>query len=80
MTNAHHRPDRHRSAPPDLVDLVDALVEAVDTDRYDAVDRVQSALQPFGASTLFAAELRLNGRSSEQVWSLLADDGMEVAY
>ena len=69
------------SAPPDLVDLVDALVEAVDTDRATTpIDRVQAALQPFGASTLFAAELRLNGRSSEQVWSLLADYDMEVAF
>ena len=58
----------------------DALVEAVDTDRADAIDRVQVALQPFGASTLFAAELRLNGRSSEQVWALLADYDVEVAY
>lgn len=79
MTQTHPHPDPLASAPPDLVDLVDALVEAIDTDRADAVDRVQSALQPFGASTLFAAEMRLNGRSSEHVWSLLADYDAEVA-
>ena len=79
MTHTNHRPELYRSAPPDLVDLIDALVEAIDTDRYDAVDRVQTALQPFGGSTLFAAELRLNGRSSEQVWSLLAEIDCEVA-
>ena len=57
----------------DLTYLVDALVEAVDTDREDAVERVRSALEPFGASTMFATELRLNGRSSEQLWAMLAD-------
>ena len=57
----------------DLIHLVDALVEAVDTDREDAVERVRSALEPFGASAMFATELRLNGQSSEQTWSLLAD-------
>ena len=80
MTHTHRHPDPTGSAPTDLVDLVDALVEAVDTDRADAIDRVQAALQPFGASTLFAAELRLNGRSSEQVWALLADYDVEVAF
>ena len=57
----------------DVTYLVDALVEAVDTDREDAVERVRAALEPFGASILFATELRLNGRSSEQVWAMLAD-------
>lgn len=64
---------------PDLTGLVDALVEAVDTDRVDEVDRVRAALSPFGGSILFAAELRLNGRSSEQVWSFLVDEYSEVA-
>ena len=59
----------------DLVSLVDALVEAIDTDRADAVDRVREALAPFGGSTLFAAEVRLNGQSSDRLWALLADSG-----
>ena len=57
----------------ELMALVDALVEAIDTDRTDAVDRVRDALAPFGGSTLFTAELRLNGRSSDTAWSLLED-------
>ena len=48
----------------DLVDLVDALVAAVDTARSWEVERVQAALAPFGAATIFAHELRLNGMSS----------------
>ena len=59
--------------PAELIHLVDALVEAIDTDREDAVDRVRSALEPFGGGGLFAAEMRLNGRSSETVWAMLAD-------
>ena len=67
------------SPNPDLVVLVDALVEAIDTDRTEEVERVQDALKPFGGSDLLAAELRLNGRSSEHVWSLLVDFGAEAA-
>jgi hypothetical protein len=63
---------------PDLVTLIDALVEAIDTDRDDAVDRVRDALGPFGGSTLFTAELRLNGWSSDRLWSFLTDFEAEV--
>ncbi|MGB5756538.1 MAG: hypothetical protein WBM50_06460 [Acidimicrobiales bacterium] len=48
----------------DLVDLVDALVAAVDTARSWEVERVHAALAPFGAAALFAEELRLNGTAS----------------
>jgi hypothetical protein len=62
---------------PIVSTLIDALVEAIDTDRDDAVHRVQAALEPFGAASLFTAELRLNGRSSEGLWQLLADGDLE---
>ena len=76
-----HRPGREPSTAFELVALVDALVEAIDIDRTDAVERVWSALAPFGGSGLFASELRLNGRSSEQVWALLAAEyGVEVLF
>lgn len=57
----------------ELVTLIDALVEAIDTDRDDAVDRVRDALGPFGGSPLFTAELRLNGSSSDRLWAFLSD-------
>ena len=63
---------------PLVVELVDALVEAIDTDRDEAVERVRSALAPFGGSGLFSAEMRLNGRSSEAVWAFLAGPAEEV--
>ena len=62
--------------------LVDTLVEAIDTDRTTAIDRVRDALGPFGGSVLFDAELRLNGRPSDAAWSVLEDlaDGVEVEF
>ena len=51
-------------ADPELLDLVDALVEAIDTNRSHETDRVRSALEPFGGAALFDAELRLNGAPS----------------
>ena len=48
----------------DLAELVDALVEAVDVNRWVEIDRLRSALEPFRASALFDAELRLNGTAS----------------
>ena len=48
----------------DLVELVDALVAAVDLDRSWEVDRVTIALEPFGGSRLFVDEIRLNGSAS----------------
>lgn len=51
---------------PTLIDLVDALVEAIDLDRTDAVNRLREALEPFAATGLLNDELRLNGiRSSD---------------
>lgn len=64
----------------ELMALVDALVEAIDTDRTTAVDRVRDALAPFGGAGLFDAELRLNGRSSDVAWQVLEDLDVEVAY
>ena len=77
VSNSRHTPGPHRipTASTELSSLVDALVDAVDTDREEAVDRLHLALEPFGAARMFAAELRLNGRSSEQVWALLAEEG-----
>ena len=49
----------------DLVDLVDALVAAVDTARSWEIERLQTALASFGADNLFADELRLNGSASD---------------
>ena len=40
-----------------LIDLVDALVEAI--------GRLRAVLERFGATTLFDAELRLNGTPSQ---------------
>ncbi len=51
-------------ADPELLDLVDALVEAIDINRCLETERVRSALEPFGGAALFAAELRLNGAPS----------------
>ena len=51
----------------DLVDLVDALVAAVDTARTWEVERVQAALTTLGAAAIFAEELRLNGVASDEV-------------
>jgi hypothetical protein len=51
-----------------LVELIDALVEAVDADRADEIDRLRSALEPFGGCQLFDAELRLSARESCGCW------------
>ena len=50
----------HRPADPVLVELVDAIVAALDIRRDYEIARLHSALEPFGGSTLFADELRLN--------------------
>ena len=47
-----------------LVDLVDALVQAVDVNRSAEIDRLRTVLEPFGATAMFDAELRLNGAPS----------------
>lgn len=47
-----------------LVELIDALVEAVDLNRSWEVDRLRNALEPFGACVLFDSELRLRGTAS----------------
>jgi hypothetical protein len=47
-----------------LVDLVDALVAAIDLRRTREIDQLRFALEPFGGAALFDAELRLNGSAS----------------
>jgi hypothetical protein len=47
-----------------LVDLVDAIAAAVDTDRTDEVRRVSAALDRFGLADAFNDELRLSGLPS----------------
>ena len=61
---------RYRLTDQALADLVDALVEAVDMNRYLEVDRVRAALEPFGGTALFDAELRLNGSASVDEWCI----------
>ena len=53
-----------RSLDRDLLELVDAIVEAIDVARDSAVDRVRSALEPFAGEALFDAEIRLNGAAA----------------
>ncbi|MGB5756846.1 MAG: hypothetical protein WBM50_08030 [Acidimicrobiales bacterium] len=47
--------------PSDLVELVDAIVAAVDLDRADEINRVGAALDQLGLADSFADELRLSG-------------------
>ena len=68
----------NRPADPQLADLVDALVEAIDINRQHEVDRVRSALEPFGGAALFDAELRLNGIRSADEGCICF--GIEVEY
>ena len=65
----------NRLADQDLLDLVDALVAAIDTDRSWELERVTSALEPFGGSALFTEELRLNGVASCQRCDLCSGEG-----
>lgn len=53
-----------RIQDPTLIDLIDSLVAAVDTNRFEEIDRLREALEPFGGSRLFDDELRLNGEAS----------------
>ena len=55
-----HRPSPSLADPP-LIALVDAIVQAVDVNRCYEIDRLRSSLEPFGGSSLFASEIRLNG-------------------
>lgn len=69
MNTTPNPPDNEpRRIGPILVELVDALVVAIDLDRASEVDRVARALEPLGASRRFADELRLNGTSSSEGW------------
>jgi len=46
------------------LDLVDAVVAALDSDRSAEVERVRSAFEPFGLDEAFVIELRLSGIAS----------------
>jgi hypothetical protein len=52
------------AADTDLRELVDAVAQAVDTDRSWEVERVVAALEAFGGAAMAVDELRLNGRPS----------------
>ncbi len=54
--------ERHRDR--DVAELVDALVQAVDLNRWADIERIRIALEPFRAVAMFDAELRLNGIAS----------------
>ena len=43
------------------LDLVDAIVSAVDLNRSPEVDRIRAALEALGLDGIFQAELRLSG-------------------
>ena len=57
-----------REVPSDEADagqeLVDAIVDAVDSSRSDEVARLRVALEPFGLSEALRDELWLSGRST----------------
>lgn len=62
--------------PTQAVDLVDAIVCAVDLGRSHEVERVRGALVPLGLDRVFVDELRLNG-----TWSVeAAVFDVEVAF
>jgi hypothetical protein len=65
-----------RAADQELTALIDALVEAIDTNRYAEVDRVRAALEPFGGSGLFDCELRLNGSASADEWCICTGEDL----
>lgn len=63
-----HHPAGQPSAPVrlaiqqgNLIELVDAIVQAVDTDRADQVRRLQAALEYLDLAETFSIELRLSG-------------------
>lgn len=63
-------PARGRPLDVELIELVDAIVAAIDTARSIDVDRVRCALEPFGGSVMFIDELRLNGLDSLSEWCI----------
>ena len=67
---AFHPTSGDRHTDRDVTELVDALVEAVDVNRWAEIDRLRSALEPFRATAIFDAELRLNGTTSDSQWCI----------
>ncbi len=71
------RTDRSRSGPisvrmadRDLTALIDAIVAAIDIDRSWEIDKLRTALEPFGGSALLQAEIRLNGSPTIPEWCI----------
>ena len=63
------------AADPDLTELVDAIVGAIDTNRSEEVERLQGALEPFGLGDAFTDEVRLSGvpsRCDGECWGEVA--------
>jgi len=71
---APHLTSEDRHTDRDVAELVDALVEAVDLDRWAEIDRLRTALEPFRATAMFDAELRLNGTTSDGEWCICGGD------
>ena len=61
------RPPDERTVDVDLVELVDAIVAAIDASRTWEIERLLTALEAFGAASIFTAELRLRGTSSDDL-------------
>ncbi len=64
-----------RVVDSEAVELVDAIVAAVDVDRTDEVNRVRAALQHLGLDQAFADEVRLSGLPSHcngECWAEVA--------
>ena len=60
-------PRGQRSVDVELVELVDAIVAAVDLSRAWEIERLLTALEVFGAASIFTAELRLRGTASNDL-------------
>ena len=60
----------------ELYDLVDAIVAAVDINRTDEITQLAYALEPFGGTALFRAELRLNGTVSVNDWCVCGGEAL----
>lgn len=50
-----------RMTDSDSLELVDAIVSAVDTERNDEIERVRAALASVGLDQAFTDEIRLSG-------------------
>ena len=65
-----------RSPDFELIDLVDALVAAVDASRTAEIDQLRIALEPFGGAYLLDSELRLNATASLNEECICGGEGL----